>query len=171
MDGPLSRFLNGLLSAPGAELWPWLGTRPATLLYMALVVAWVASTADRRRWLWPAVVAVLITDLSVSHVWKPTFERSRPCVEHPTMLTAPPGEPRRCGDDPSFPSGHASSSAAIAAATMSPPLLALSALTGVQRVVTAQHWPSDVVVGWIYGWFIGLAVRRSAAKLRGDPPQ
>ena len=54
---------------------------------------------------------------------------------------------------------------------MSPPLLALSALTGVQRVVTAQHWPSDVVVGWIYGWFIGLAVRRSAAKLRGDPPQ
>ena len=85
MDGPLSRFLNGLLSAPGAELWPWLGTRPATLLYMALVVAWVASTADRRRWLWPAVVAVLITDRADAATI-PLFRRDTP----PALRPSPP---------------------------------------------------------------------------------
>lgn len=168
MEGPLTRLLNGLLTLPLAGVWAWLGTRPATALYMVAVLAWTLSTVDRRRWLAPAILAVLIADLSVSHVLKPTFERERPCAVEARLLTAPPGEPRRCGDDPSFPSGHAASSAAIAAATMSPPLLALSALTGVQRVVTAAHWPSDVLAGWIWGWLIGLGVRRSVAKLRGD---
>lgn len=177
MDTRLAFVLNGLLRLPGGELWAWIGTRPATLLYIAAVAVWVLSTGDRRRWLWPMILAVLLADSTVNHVWKPAFERSRPCAVEAQLLTTPPGGPRRCGRDFSFPSGHSASSAAVAAATMSRPLVAISALVGAQRVVTGQHWPSDVLGGWAYGWIIGLLVRRSAVKLEeararpgGAPP-
>lgn len=171
MDHPLLLALNGLLREPGAGLWAWLGTRPATGVYVAFSLIWLWSSPARRRWLPAVLLAVVLADTSTNHLWKPTFERARPCAEQPALLTAPPGEPRRCGQDFSFPSGHSASSAAIAAASLSPPLVALSLLSGTQRVVTAQHWPTDVLGGWTWGAFVGLSVRWALARrLRREKP-
>jgi undecaprenyl-diphosphatase len=77
--------------------------------------------------------------------------------------------------DASFPSGHATNSAAvfvtigvIAAlyllrrpiARAAAPIIAvlLSGLVGISRLVLGVHWPSDVAAGWALGLAIALAV-------------
>ncbi|MFN7145802.1 MAG: phosphatase PAP2 family protein, partial [Myxococcota bacterium] len=125
-------------------MWAALGTDAATLALGALVLVWGVW---RRRWAWllGAALAVSVADPLVARVLKPAFDRPRPChVMH--VETAQP-----CGSGRAMPSGHAANSAALAAATRSPPLAGAAVLIGISRVVLGQHWPSDVVVGWLVG--------------------
>ena len=169
MDDALLEAANGLLRLPGGAAWAWAGTRAAAVVFAIGAAAWVLARPRLRAWALPAVLAVGLSDLSVAQVLKPTFERSRPCAEAPVLLTTPPGAPRRCGSGASLPSGHAATTAALAAATLSPPLAVASAFAGVQRVVTAQHNPTDVLLGWLWGGLVGLAVRRGWARWRRPP--
>jgi undecaprenyl-diphosphatase len=64
--------------------------------------------------------------------------------------------------DPSFPSGHAAGSFAVAAfVVMLHPragtaIFALAALISVSRVALGVHYPSDVVAGALVGALVGL---------------
>lgn len=109
----------------------------------------------RRRWAWllGAALAVSVADPLVARVLKPAFDRPRPCHVLAHVETARP-----CGSGRAMPSGHAANSAALAAATGSPALAGAAVLIGVSRVVLGQHWPSDVVVGWIVGAGLGAGV-------------
>ncbi len=65
----------------------------------------------------------------------------------------------------SFPSNHATSSAAIAFAfCLIHPLIGtilffMAFLTGLSRIVTLRHYPLDVCVGWGLGLVIGVLAR------------
>ena len=159
MDSALLYPLNGLLAAPGGAVWVWAGTHPASLIFIAAAAIWVAAWPDLRTWILPAALAAIVANATVAHVWKPIFDRPRPCAEDPALLTDIPGAPPHCGQDNAFPSGHAATTAAIAIATMSQPLMAVSVFIGVERVVVAAHHPSDVAVGWMYGGMIGWLAR------------
>lgn len=161
---------NRLLLLPGGVLWAWLGSRTASLIFGLAVLVVVAWRPERRALLLPALLAVSLSDLSVTRLWKPIFADDRPCVVRPELLTAPPGEPGRCVDSYAFPSGHASNTAALAATLASPPLAAVSALVGAQRVITAQHDLGDVTAGWAWGAMIGALARLVAARRRRRGP-
>ena len=162
MDETLFRFANSFyLTAPG--FWAVLDGSTAVLVLgiAAAVLAWFTG---EKRWILPAVVAVGLTDLVAVRAIKPAVNEPRPC----TILEGVhgPGDWRHpdCGAGPAMPSAHAANTMALAVAIGSPPLMAVSLLVGVSRVVTGQHWPSDVAAGWALGAAVALAVREGAKK-------
>lgn len=147
--GEVMRDLSGLGSTVVLTLAVTI-----TVLYLALV----------RRPVTALLVAVSASGgaLMVS-VLKATFGRARPGAEFAELIVA----------GLSFPSGHASMSAAVfltlgalvantrsrwrerlyvlAAAAL------LAMLVGVSRIALGVHWTTDVLAGWVFGsaWAIG----------------
>ncbi len=157
-----------------------LRSSPATAV-LALVSAWwvkgpllVAAgwCADlRNRRLFPLVALAATASFALAS-WlnaliKALVGRSRP--PHEMGLEAIVGVP----GSPSFPSGHAMSAFAVAAAIalLAPrlrwPVLALAALIGFSRVYLGVHFWLDVLAGAALGMAIGasiaVAFRRSLA--------
>lgn len=127
-----------------ATRWVWIGVTQlgsaAVTILIALVVPLMALPGRSDAWL-PAAA------LSVSHlvvqIIKRSVQRGRPA----RVPVIP------CPDRFSFPSGHATSSLAIALSlgTVVPalllPLLVLGSLIGWSRVVLGVHYPGDVLAG------------------------
>lgn len=162
MEEALLLWAGGLLELPGAAIWRWLGTHEAVGAFSLLLVTtvlWRDGRAGWRVWGRRLVVLALVlgaADGACTWVLKPAFGRARPCMSYPVA----PG--LRCGRDFSFPSGHATTTAAAAALLGGPGLAGCAAAVGVSRVVLGQHWPGDVLAGWLLGAALGRAGRRLA---------
>lgn len=153
-----------MLAGPTGPLWAWLGSDMAAGLLAVAALAWALSKR-RFTWIVGGGLAVALADPLCARVLKPAIGRERPCRAIPDVETARP-----CGAGAAMPSVHAANTAALAAATGSPVLVGVAVLTGASRVVLGQHWPSDVVVGWIVGGAlgagVGLGTRASVRRLR-----
>jgi undecaprenyl-diphosphatase len=112
-------------------------------------------------------LAIGATDLISVRLIKPGVSRERPCKVDPQRVKHPLG----CGSGQSFPSTHASDSAAAAvifawgAPRLSTLGLALVLLVGISRVYLGVHWPTDVLAGWALGALVGMALI-TIARLR-----
>ena len=121
-------------------------------------------------------LSILAADAVSSRIVKPLFGRIRPC-NAVADLRLPDGRRGTL----SFPSGHATNSAAIATVVSCafPPMLPYSAavalMVGFSRVYLGLHYPSDVLGGYLLGVTIGLlswwAVSRwfAASAKESDP--
>jgi undecaprenyl-diphosphatase len=164
--------LLAALNHPGI---PWLdgvmraASNRGVLLAIAALAAiylWLKSPhrALAAVLLWLAIGAA---DLISVRLVKPEVERARPCKVDPLRVKSPLG----CGSGQSFPSTHASDSAAAAAvfAWGAPRLstlgLVLVLVIGVSRVYLGVHWPTDVLAGWALGALVGMALV-AIARLR-----
>lgn len=98
-----------------------------------------------------AIAALLIEFISVEFMIKPLIMRPRPFQVHPMnlLIDAPRGS--------SFPSGHTASSFAVAGVFYFNKIkgkelaLLLATLMGVSRLYLFVHYPSDVIIGCLWG--------------------
>jgi undecaprenyl-diphosphatase len=126
---------------------------------IALGVAIVRLRAGRRDWWIPLLVALVV---AVEVVLKLTVPQSPPpdelvrsvhllpFLEGPTAF--------------SFPSGHVARAAFLVAALRWPAgISALLVVTmAITRIYLAEHWPSDVVGGWLLGYGIAVLANERA---------
>ncbi len=107
------------------------------------------------------LVGVGANDLICARVLKKGVGRTRPC-------SVEPGQGLKCRlllpkkGSKSFPSNHASNTAAFAAVIVfylgfkaGLPFLILSLIVGYSRVYVGVHFPFDVMAGWLIGLSIG----------------
>jgi membrane-associated phospholipid phosphatase len=165
------------------ELSQGLHWAPATAVFLLLSAWWVkgpvlvafGTCADLRcRRSIPlagaaGTVAILLGSV-LSGAIKEVVGRDRPPLDDPgvTALSSLP-------DTPSFPSGHATTAFAAAAAVgvfyprLRLPLYALAALVGLSRIYLGVHFTLDVVAGTALGIALGLGVAWTARRLIGCP--
>lgn len=144
---------------------------PMTVVF-ALASAWwvkglvfvgVGALGDaRERRMFPPAAAGAAVALglgaAIAGLLKELVDRARPAIADPTLdaLVATP-------DSPSFPSGHAATAFAAAAAVgafyprLRWPLYGLAMLVGLSRIYLGVHFTLDVVAGAALGVSIGLA--------------
>ncbi len=185
---------NGLASSDAAHLRFFTDHRPEVVINAAriitnlggvVVLALIAIAAGLFLWYRgvPLVAAAapafaLGVAATLADVGKQVVDRARPGVG---LRLIAEGEP-------SFPSGHATDSAAVfltlglvlAVFVLRRPLARLAtvaaggllaAAIGVSRLVLGVHWPTDVLAGWALGATAALAVTIGAALLtRAVPP-
>lgn len=162
---PIDVQVLAILNRPGT---PWLdmvmeaASNRGLLFAAALLAALFLWLRSPHRALAGALllVAIGVADLVSVRLVKPAVARVRPCRADPAHVVAPVG----CGTGQSFPSTHATDTAAAvavfswAAPRLTPLGLAVVVLVGVSRVYLGAHWPTDVLAGWALGAAVGAAM-------------
>ena len=165
MDEAVLRGANGLF-AWSPPLWALLDS-PWAVLALVFPLLWFLWKLGQLRWLLAVLVAVGLSDVSVSRVIKPMIGRERPCAAlEGVQVAIVDGDPH-CGSGAAMPSAHAANTMALAAVLAWSELASVYLVVGAARVVGGQHWPTDILAGWCWGFMLGAGVRLACKKALG----
>ena len=131
-----------------SSAWMWVP--------FAIILLWHLYRTHKWDWLRLCLVAVVLIGIAdfVSYEFlKPTFSRLRPCKTWDFVRVV-----SGCGGWDSFPSNHATNTAAAAYVlwrysrhAIGAAAILLCALVATSRVYLGVHYPSDVLVGALFG--------------------
>lgn len=129
---------------------------------LALVALWLVVGRRWRALPWLAALAfgVLFTDQVGNRLLKPWFGRMRPSFALHELQLHLIERSANVGAMPSLHAANAACAALIATFArprLAPFFLGLAALIGWSRVRVGVHWPSDVLVGLVFGALVGAA--------------
>jgi undecaprenyl-diphosphatase len=179
LDANLLLFINRTLANPVFDLlMPLLSNKWLGLGLAAVVVPPLAIRGGRRAWLLLAagLLAVGLADLGANAL-KHLVQRVRPCHDV-ALLQVLAG----CTRSFSMPSNHAANIAAVAATVWlgwqsrrwSVAIWLLAAGVMLSRIYLGVHYPSDVLVGALWGTGVAAAcvcaARRCFPTLLPTPP-
>jgi len=155
-DEAALRALNGVLAeAPGlTQLWGFIDA-PAGALCLIAVLTVICVRARNWRLLALLIATAVFADLLVTYGLKPWLARPRPCLDLTGLLV-----PYGCGGAFGLPSGHATTSFALAGALQRRWMWAVAAISALSRVAIGVHYPSDVLAGAALGGALGWAAAR-----------
>ena len=114
------------------------------------------------------IISLGLTDAISAHILKPFFERIRPShlnLDGINLLVSKGGKW-------SMPSNHAANIFSLATVlsyfytNSKPPLYLLAIIIAFSRVYVGVHFPGDVIVGGLIGYFIALTVLTFWGKLK-----
>ena len=155
-DSSFYNKLAGFFSAYGRLEW-------STLLFSFIFLIFAIDLKNRRKYLNLAKICFLGGILAGISVWPPKtiLGRERPRGSGNDSLHYFKFDPRKDSLFYSLPSGHAASSMGsafpvfMANPMLGTPLVILAILTGWSRIELYEHWPSDVLTGWLIGIISG----------------
>jgi len=163
-----------------AGRWPiidaiaiFIATKLEYLLLACLVFYFIKDYRKYTPIIIKAIGAAIVSRFVIVEVVRQLYYRPRPFLVHNVNLLV------RYGNEPSFPSGHASFYFAIATVVYmynkktGIAFFAASFFIVLARVFVGIHWPSDILAGAIIGIIVGyLAARlnREAFSFGGTQP-
>ncbi len=157
MDELLLRTINGWSAHPQLAM---IGTALSSRLIMLVVLPPIVFYWWRQK-KYLAIVTMALAmgagDVTTARIYKPLIGRERPCRALEGLQRS-----ARCGAGKSMPSGHAT--VAFAFLTTAAPklpygwiyLTPLALGVALSRVFLGVHYPSDILVGGIWGSIVGL---------------
>jgi undecaprenyl-diphosphatase len=162
IDTGLFLFFNVKLANAGSDLLMPIITNDWFLRVVFLIIILYLLILGKKRGRIAAalcIVTVAASDLTSAAVFKPLFERIRPChvIANVHLLV-------NCSQGLSFPSSHAANSFGQAAllAAIYPRhrviFLLIAAVVSYSRIAVGVHYPFDVLAGALLGIGCGLAV-------------
>jgi membrane-associated phospholipid phosphatase len=170
-ERPVLEWLAGLRGTAFDDVMRDVSTGPPRALVWALATIF-ACLRTRSYWPLAAVVSAFLLAQVVSDQLKALTDRPRPPLTFATVHALV-----ELAATAAFPSGHATTAAAVAAALWwswrraSLALGAFAVLIALSRVWLGVHYPSDVVAGLALGAVLGLAcalaTRTASARPRG----
>jgi undecaprenyl-diphosphatase len=175
-DNVLFELINGFNSPALDQAFRFASLPLFGIGIAAALGLWLATTYQLRalRPMAQAVLAAGIADLFGFRVLKPLIARTRPNYALAHDASRVLAEAANVG---SMPSLHAATTFAVATtlAILSPQVgrvaLPIAGFIALSRVGVGVHWPSDVIVGALYGAGLAIGVEAVARKFLGvfDP--
>jgi membrane-associated phospholipid phosphatase len=163
LNQPLFQFINGLPLGPD-WLWQNITFMGDGLPVFVLLIFFSRKNAQI---LWIGLLAALITGLGVQ-LGKPLFDVLRPAAVLADDQLHVIGQTLRRH---AFPSGHSATAFVLAGVLLRYlprayqwPLLLAASLIAWSRVKVGAHWPVDVVLGSLLGWYSAKAAFWVAAR-------
>jgi undecaprenyl-diphosphatase len=161
INGAHSSFFDFLMFW-ASDRWIWI---PLYIFFAYLLF----KNYGKKAWvlILMAGLAIVLNDLSSTHLFKEVFQRPRPCHE-PSLQGIIHLVNGKCGGRYGFISSHASNSFALATFLalllgkkirfFTPLILIWALLLCYSRIYLGVHYPGDIIVGAILGAGIGAAV-------------